>query len=147
MLLGEEELEAQLEAGMPRLFHDPCLKHSRAKYLGFVCELYKSGIVKFSEEVKVEVGCFFVSKKSGMLRLILDARRSNAHFRRPPSRNNCSSASFGNLRVPEGQQLWLSQYDVKDFSIALGFLGVWPSISASPRSAGLIWSRHSEPML
>ena len=75
MLLSGEELEGALEAGVENCFHDPCLRHSPRKYLEFVCELYKCGVVQFSEKVRVEVGCFFVYKKDGRLRLILDARR------------------------------------------------------------------------
>jgi hypothetical protein len=105
MLLSPEELEGELEQGLAGLYHDPVLERSECKYLDFVCELFKSGIVNFNPWVKVEVGVFFVLKKNRKLRLILDARRSNQHFRRPPSRNNCSAGSFSNLRVPAGETL------------------------------------------
>jgi hypothetical protein len=115
MLLTGEELEGELTKGLPNTYHDPVLKHNRSKYKNFLKELYGCGVLKASDWVKVEVGIFFVKKKNGKLRLILDARKSNVYFRRPPSRNNSSLAALGNVRVHQGDKLYASQYDVKDF--------------------------------
>jgi hypothetical protein len=78
-----------------------------------------------------------VLKKNGKLRLILDARKSNAYFRRPPGGNNSSFASLSNVRVPREKTLFISQCDVKDFFFRLqlplgleGYFGL-PSISFS----------------
>ena len=59
MLLSEEELEGRFESGVPPCYHDPCLKRSKCKYMKFVCELFASGLVRFSEQARVEIGCFF----------------------------------------------------------------------------------------
>ena len=76
--------------------------------------------MRFACSTKVTCGIFFVTKKAGRLRMILDARRSNVYFRKPPSRHNSSAACFGELRVPEGRQLYVGQYDVRDFFYRLG---------------------------
>ena len=63
---------------------------------------------------------FFVSKNNGKLRLIIDARRANARFRKPPTRHIVSGSSFSRIRARRGQVVWLAQYDVKDFFYRLG---------------------------
>ena len=47
---------------------------------------------------------FFVYKSNGGFRLILDARRSNAHLRPPPGVRLLSSEGFGRIEIalPEG---------------------------------------------
>eukprot|EP00969_Alexandrium_andersonii_P091557 4041167-Alexandrium_andersonii.AAC.1 len=47
--------------------------------------------------------------------MIVDARRANAHFRSPPRGENASAAALARLRIPDGESLFFSQYDVKDF--------------------------------
>ena len=48
-------------------------------------------------------GTLFVTKKDGTLRLIVDARRTNSRFRRPPGVSLCTSESLSRLavRVPD----------------------------------------------
>ena len=70
---------------IPR-YVDPALTRNRRKYVKFLNDLEKRGLVKFSVACQEQVGLFFVKKKSGQLRMILDARRTNARFRNPPSR-------------------------------------------------------------
>ena len=115
MLLTGEELEGVLESGYPSTYHDPVLKSNRKKYLSFLQDLHQCGVIDFAPKVKVELGLFFVFKKNKKLRLIIDARAANLHFRRPPSKNNSSLAALSHVRVAKGQRLYLSQYDVKDF--------------------------------
>jgi hypothetical protein len=44
----------------------------------------KLGLVEVTDKVLAEVGLFFVSKKDGTRRMIVDARPANALFARPP---------------------------------------------------------------
>ena len=120
MLLTSEELEGELENGTAKTYFDPILKHNKGKYMKFLLQLCKCGVVSFlsTSLVVCSVGIFFVPKKNGKLRLILDARRCNQYFRRPPTGNNTSLSclsSLSNVRVDPKQKLYLSQYDVKDF--------------------------------
>ena len=83
MLLGNEELAAVVEErGWPRVYHDPAFK-SPKQYLSFIKELYDCGVVRFTDTVTCELGLFFVTKKNGKLRLIVDARVANQYFRTP----------------------------------------------------------------
>ena len=62
---GPEELEGVLEGGVAPVSHDPVLEHSSKKYSSFVAYIFRCGIVKFSSEVKVECGLFFVYTMRG----------------------------------------------------------------------------------
>ena len=84
MLLSAEELEGVLEQGLPPVYHDPSF-HDTKRYLIFIVELYECGVVRFSDYVRVSLGTFFVKKKNGKIRLIMDCRATNRLFAVPPS--------------------------------------------------------------
>ena len=54
-------------------------------YVGFVRNLVKAGSVEFVERAVEHVGLFFVAKKAGAQRFIIDARACSRHFLTPPS--------------------------------------------------------------
>jgi len=84
MLADPEVRAVQLAAAPARPYWDRKLLKRRATYVHFVIDLKRRGLLRFTRDPLELVGVFFVSKKSGALRLIIDARRSNAWFR--PSR-------------------------------------------------------------
>ena len=61
-----------------------------------------------------DVGLFEVAKKSGKLRLVVDARRANLCFDDPLGVSLPTSASFGRLEVAPGQILHCTQFDLSD---------------------------------
>ena len=78
-------------------------------------------------------GLFFVTKKNDKQRMILDAKPANWYFREPPTTQNASGSSFASLRVPEDKELYIANYDVKDFLYRLGIdeeLGKWFGLPA-----------------
>ena len=83
--------------------------------------LFRSNIIRFSRSPKSRLGVFFVRKKNGKLRLIIDCRKVNAIFKTPPKGHVVSSAAFGDLEKHMEEQIILSESDVKDF-----FLQAWP---------------------
>ena len=65
---------------------DPVFQHSQRRFVGFVRELVKAGSIGFVETAVEHVGLFFfLAKKDGAERFIIDARASNRLFVRPPS--------------------------------------------------------------
>ena len=58
---------------------------------------------------------FFVSKKNGKLRLIVDARVANSFFRSPPTGETGSASNIADLKLGPDQQVYGSSYDVRDF--------------------------------
>ena len=63
---------------------DPFFLRSRRHDVGFIRDLVKVGSVGFVEMAVEHVGLFFVAKKAGAQRFIVDACASNRHFVRPP---------------------------------------------------------------
>ena len=64
--------------------------------------------------------CLFVlPKKSGKLRLILDCRDTNRSFRKPPVLAAGTGSSWAQIRIPEGEKLYVAQSDIKDYFYSL----------------------------
>ena len=60
------------------------LKHSPRAKAGFLAKLHKAGLLGWRRRTVSRVGVFFVKKKNGMQRMVLDARAVNALHKRPP---------------------------------------------------------------
>ena len=101
------------EEGRPTLYGDPGLK-DRDKYVEFIRDGCKRGVFRFGRKHVESVSVFFVTKKDGTLRLIIDCRRSNQRFHRPPSVNLFSAAGFGEIRCEPGRELFYGEVDVKN---------------------------------
>jgi hypothetical protein len=56
---------------------DIVLQRDEIKYQDFVLSLYKRGVIQFTHRPKDRITPFFVTKKSGALRLVLDCRAVN----------------------------------------------------------------------
>ena len=121
MLLGDEEMSAVLEKGLDGdMYVDPILESSKKDYHAFVADMVRCRLVGFTDSPRVQVGIFFVSKKNGKLRMIIDARRTNKLFRKPPSTMLGSSDCWGRTEVDGAAPIFFAQEDVKDFFYRLG---------------------------
>ena len=67
-------------------------------------EMYSRGLLRFTRNPLSYVGVFFVKRKDGTIRLILDARRTNRLFRKPPHVELLTAEGLGKIEVqlPEG---------------------------------------------
>ena len=115
MLCGEAELRENEVNGLPNVYYDPVLKKNKCFYKKFIRDLYKRGMLRFTKEPKEECGMFFVTKKSGALRFICDARRANARFKLPPGVALATGDSLSRLEVDEGDEIFIAHLDVKDY--------------------------------
>ncbi|CAE7560259.1 UPF1 [Symbiodinium sp. CCMP2592] len=121
MMLSDEEHGGVLERGLANdMYTDPLLEGGGRKYHGFVADLVQSQLVGFTAKPKSQVGVFVVTKKNQKQRLILDARRTNKLFRTPPTTRLGSMDSWARVGIGEGDQMFVSQEDVKDFFYRLG---------------------------
>ncbi|CAK0882535.1 unnamed protein product, partial [Prorocentrum cordatum] len=93
---------------------DPILARSPSKYAEFLMSAYESGLVEPATEVRSFVGVFFVRKKDGSLWIIFDPRRTNSQFVPPDSVALASPEALGDLELPAGQGLWVSEGDVEN---------------------------------
>ena len=94
MLRAPSEFNAREEA--PPCFWDVRLRTSRALWLRVVKHLMDVGLVRAlpAGVARERCGLFFVRKKNGSLRIIIDARRANARFAAAPGVELCSSEGW-----------------------------------------------------
>ena len=59
---------------------DEVLKSDINMYHNFIYDLWTKGMIKFGKEKKAGITPFFVTKKDGRLRLVLDCRSANQFF-------------------------------------------------------------------
>jgi hypothetical protein len=92
---------------------DPAFR-DRKVYAAFVRRLAQSHLVSFHDRSFVEecTGLFFVKKKDGRLRLILDARRSNCHFSGCPDIALATGSSIGDIRIAEDSDAFVGHVDI-----------------------------------
>ena len=85
MLRPPSEVEQLDEMHGPiKAYTDPLLRKNRRIYAAFIKRLKKIGMVTYSRSAKCVLGVFFVRKKDGRIRLILDCRPCNRVFGAPP---------------------------------------------------------------
>eukprot|EP00971_Amphidinium_carterae_P163106 3233595-Amphidinium_carterae.1 len=113
MLLSDEEIAGVNESvGKASRHVDPLLSKDVHGYTELILCLWRAGVLCMLPSVKIVGGLFFVTKKSGQLRLIYDARINNQRFRQPPSGEISTMASdienaFHRMLVPEGMSEYL----------------------------------------
>ncbi|CAE7599810.1 kidins220 [Symbiodinium sp. CCMP2592] len=104
-------------------YMDVVLKRDSRKYVQFVHSLYLGGMIAFTDQPKDLMTPFFVAKKSGKLRLVLDCRGVNQRFKDPPSMMLAAGSSWSSVEVPDGQTLFVAQSDITDYFYSLRSLG------------------------
>ena len=114
-LLPPEIARAKLGAcGVKKPYSDPLLRQGRV-YHSFLNRLHQSSLVDFSLQPGLEQTAFFcVTKKSGKLRLIVDARRSNACFKEPDHVELATGEGLGALEMAAGSKVTIGMADLKD---------------------------------
>ncbi|CAK0855216.1 unnamed protein product, partial [Prorocentrum cordatum] len=114
---GPRAFLLRAEEGPPatcKVYWDKTLKADRGEYVRFVQDLLNRGMVELRTRRDFEVGIFFARKKSGKLRLIVDARSVNQNLRRPTSIQLASTAAMVGLEAEPGDMLEFSIQDIAD---------------------------------
>lgn len=101
-------------------YMDVKLKASPSMYAEFIRDLWDRNMLDFLTEAKSIVTPFFVIKKSGRLRMVLDCRASNAFFKDPPDIALPAGYSFSQLEIPDGQSMFIAQTDIRDYFYSIG---------------------------
>lgn len=114
-VLPIEEASAKLEAcGVKQPYSDPMLRQGKV-YHNFLRRLHESKLIDFSDRPgKEKIAFFCVSKKNGRLRLIVDARRANAHFSEPTHVNLSTGDGLGGIEIGDDDTLCIATADLKD---------------------------------
>ena len=112
-LLAEEGSAPEEEVVKPYI--DPALASSPTSLGRFYGRLHQSHMLTFvSGRHAHTVGVFFVHKKSGKLRLILDTRAANRAFRKPMPTRLPTPAAWSSIEVASEDTLYTAAGDVAD---------------------------------
>lgn len=110
----DEARVALVKAGVKQAYCDPLLRDPRI-YGQFVHRLVEADLVELVDEPPTEmVEAFFVGKKDGRLRMVIDCRRSNCWFREPDRTRLCTAEALSRIELDEGSVLHVSTADLKD---------------------------------
>ena len=115
IMLADEGVQADNLKSAPRQgYTDVVLKGSRAERLAFYKRLAACGIVVPLAKPRSHITPFFVEKKNGKQRLVLDCRISNSLFRRAPPMDMGGAEALQRVEVPEGRTLHQGSADIKN---------------------------------
>ena len=116
MMLTEAEWGQMVEQGHTiKPYMDTKLQSSAQEYQTFVKALYDAGMISFTSDPQDIVTPFFVAKKDGRQRLILDCRGVNQRFRAPPSISLAAGYTWSHVQIPKNKNLYVAQSDIKDY--------------------------------
>ena len=108
-------------------YMDEVLKSNTSLYHDFIGDLWDKGMITFGQSKRALITPFFVTKKNGKLRLVLDCRATNGLFRPPPDIAMAAGYSFGQLALHkdrdsagERRKLFTAQSDIKDYFYSIG---------------------------
>ena len=120
MLWGPQEWGVEKEKNKPvEIYMDPILKNNLHEYCVFIKDLFEKGMLQFTSHPRDLISPFFVAKKSGKQRLVLDCRAVNQRFRPPPRVALAAGYSWSRLHIPEGETLFTAQSDIRDYFYSL----------------------------
>ena len=101
LALNSEELESlNARHAVPNPYRDPALRQPVARK-DFLRRFAGVGLLCGCEVVDSQVGFFFVKKKGGQQRLIVDARKANHLMRLPPKTRLGYAAAMAELRLSD----------------------------------------------
>ncbi|CAK0796211.1 unnamed protein product, partial [Prorocentrum cordatum] len=96
---------------------------SRPKYIQFLSMLKSRGIISLVGRRRGSVTPFFVSKKNGKQRLVLDCRLINILFHHAPVMEIGALDCLSGLEVPRGRQVFTASADIEACFYQCGGLG------------------------
>ena len=101
------------------LMFNSMLRSSHPRSVRILRTLFRKRLVRFSRTPRFHCTFFSVHQKQGRQRLIVDARETNRHFKRPPSVALASPEALAGLECSADNRFWISTVNVR---IA------WPSL-------------------
>ena len=116
---GDEWGHIVEKGGSIRPYMDEVLRHDQKQYYTFVKDLFDRGMITFTTKPRAIITPFFVAKKNGKLRLVLDCRGVNQMFRPPPALAMSAGFSWSRLSMERSQTLYTAQSDIKDYFYSL----------------------------
>jgi hypothetical protein len=113
LLLSQAEFQERvISEGAIKPYIDPALKN-RHEYSLFIKQLVEGGMLVTVNDAISTMTPFFVKKKNGRLRLVLDARGCNQRFRKPLKPSMGGATALTNLEL-DNDVLYCALSDIKD---------------------------------
>ena len=100
-------------------YMDERLRASPSLYSSFARRLYDKGMIDFTSRPSDLATPFFVSKKDGRQRFVLDCRSANLRFKPSPVMAIPSGTAWASIEIPSNQVLYTAQSDIQDFFYSL----------------------------
>ena len=114
LLCSETEAFSALEdAGVQRPYVDPSFRSPKV-YSRFLRELHHKNLIEWTVGGKSYLGIFFVAKKDGTLRMILDTRVSNCFFKTPPKTRLPTASAMSSLECKGDEEVYFSGGDISN---------------------------------
>ena len=101
MLADADVVAWRREAGAVVPYLDATFKASPGRFMQFVTRLFDIGIMGVTDNCRQRVTPFFVGKKGGKQRMVLDCRTVNELFRSPPTPDLGSAECFSRVGTAE----------------------------------------------
>ena len=121
-VIPKAEADARkVEAGFVKPFYDPALSSARV-YGMLLRRMLAAGIVDLSLSSRGVVeyaGVFFVAKKGGRQRLVVDARGSNFHFGKPAGVRLATGSALSRLELGPGEEVYVADADTENAFYAI----------------------------
>ena len=93
---------------------DPKLVRDSKVYAKFLQRLDGAGILSWKVGIQSWLGVFFVAKKNGKLRIILDTRDVNGVFKPPPYTGLPTAAALTSIETNPDETIWFAGADIAD---------------------------------
>ena len=100
-------------------YMDVILQKNKQEYHGFIRDLLNKGPIGFTNQPRGLATPFFVAKKNGKLRFILDCRSVNKRFHPPPPLAMAAGSTWSSIDLPTGEILYTAQSDIRDYFYSL----------------------------
>ncbi|CAK0880469.1 unnamed protein product [Prorocentrum cordatum] len=113
LLPREQGLDRIRTEGPRRLYVDPNLRNPKL-YQRVLRRLVDSNLVSFQLDCECSVGLFFVHKKNGDLRMILDGRYSSLRFGEADKVELASGGAFSQIAVDGDDPIAVAGVDIAD---------------------------------
>lgn len=115
LLKPEQAAENLKSASVSKAYVDPTLAARPKEYKQILNWASSAGVVELTLKKPVEeAGLFFVTKKSGRLRLVIDARRSNCWFSAPEKVELALGNLFDDLESRSSGPIYIGHVDIVD---------------------------------
>ena len=114
ILADDDVVEHRQLYDNPSLYTDVHIENNPEVRKEFYKRLFRCGILGATKNRRGSISPFFVRKKGGKQRLVLDCRRVNMFFRRPPKPEMGTAETLQRMENPNGGPVYIAEADIQN---------------------------------